>query len=301
MAWVSTLTRDVKTILQFKGQIRPDISERNVTEGVSVLLKTAKDEDRKVRVESFRSLSEIASPDKLDDIINLLMEATGSSERIEAQKTVAAVACRIEQKNGRAERILAVLSTVQDNQNRCSLINVLGRIGDSNSLPVLVNALKDENADVQIAAVRTLADWPRPEPLLDLLDVAANSDVQTHKILALRGFIRQLGLDDKHSDKEKVKLYEKAMSLAANIAEKQKVLSGLSEVSSPDALETAVTYLGDETLGTEAAIAVIKISESIYPEYPRQSGQALERIISITNNDSLRKRAQELMEKIKQL
>ncbi len=284
-----------------KIELIKSVSERNITEGVEVLSKTAKDEDRKVRVESFRSLREIARPDKLDDLINLLMEVTGSSERIEAQKTIAAVACRIEQKNRRAERILEVLSTVQNNQNRCSLINVLGRIGDSSSLPVLVNALKDKNADVQIAAVRALADWPRPEPLLELLDVAANSDVQTHKILALRGFVRLLGLDDKHSDKEKVELYKKAMSLAVNIGEKKKVLSGLSEISSPDALEMAVTYLDDENQSTEAAIAVIKVSESIYPEYPQQAGQALEKIIRRTKNDSLRKQAQELMDKIKRL
>lgn len=284
-----------------KVELITSISERNIDKGVDVLLKTAEDPDKKVRIESFRSLRQIANPDRLPDIIKLLLQVKDSSGRIEAEKTVASVAGKIEQENHRAERVLAVLPTARNTQNRCSLLSVLGQIGDNSSLPVLVNTLQDKNVDIQTAAVRALADWPTPEPLNDLLDIAENSDNQIHKILALRGFIRLLGLDDEHSDKEKLVLYKKAMNLAANAVEKKKILSGISDIQSPDALEMAVGYSEDETLNRETGMAVMKIAESIYSEYPEQTRDVLDKFILRTKNETLRKQALELIEKIKQL
>jgi hypothetical protein len=180
------------------------------------------------------------------------------------------------------------------------LLNVLGRIGDNSALPVLTAALKDENVEVQTAAIRSLADWPTPEPLDELMKIAENSDNKVHRILALRGFVRLLGLASDRPDEKTIEMYKKAMSLAPNAGEKKRVLSGLSCTKSLVAMQMAAGYLDDEALTIEAGAAVINIAGDIYADYPEQAKNMLNRIIKTMKNDSLRQQAQELMNSIEQ-
>ena len=283
-----------------KVELISSVGQRNITAGVAALLDTAKDSDRKVRIESLRILKVVAGPEHLPALVEFLIKAKSSSDRTEAQKTIAAVAHRIADKNRQAASVLTVLPSVKDIPSRCSLLNVLGRIGDNSALPVLTAALKDENVDIQTAAIRSLADWPTPEPAVELLKVAESSGNKVHRILALRGFVRLLGLPGERPAGETIEMYKKAMSLAPDAGEKKKVLSGLSNTKSLAALQMAAGYLDDETLSVEAGAAVINIAGGIYTDYPEQATDMLNRIIKTTKSDSLRQQAQELINNIEQ-
>jgi hypothetical protein len=180
------------------------------------------------------------------------------------------------------------------------LLNVLGRIGDNSALPVLNVALKDENVEVQTAAIRALADWPTSEPAVELLKVAESSGNKVHRILALRGFVRLLGLASERPAGETIEMYKKAMSLAPDAGEKKKVLSGLANTKSLAALQMAAGYLGDEVLAVEAGAAVVNIAGGIYADYPEQAKNMLNQIIKTTKIDSLREQAQEVINNLEQ-
>jgi len=283
-----------------KVELIGSVGQRNITAGVATLLETAKDSDRKVRTGSLRTLKVVAGPEHLPALVELLIKAKSSSDRTEAQKTIAAVAHRIEDKNRQAASVLAALPSVKETAARCSLMNVLGRIGDNSALPVLNAALKDENVEVQTATIRALADWPTPEPAAELLKVAESSGNKVHRILALRGFVRLLGLASERPAGETIEMYKKAMRLSPDAGEKKKVLSGLANTKSLAALQMAAGYLDDETLSVEAGAAVINIAGGIYADYPEQAKDMLNRIIKTTKSESLRQQAQEFINNIEQ-
>jgi HEAT repeat protein len=283
-----------------KVELIRSVGQRNITAGVAALLETAKDSDRKVRIESLRVLKVVAGPENLPALVELLIKAKSSSDRTEAVKTIAAVAHRIADKNRQAASVLAALPSAKETVARCSLLNVLGRIGDNSALPVLNAALKDENVDVQTAAIRALADWPTPEPVAELLKVTESSGNKVHRILALRGFVRLLALASERPAGETIEMYKKAMSLAPDAGEKKRVLSGLSNTKSLAAMQMAASYLDDETLSVEAGAAVINIAGGIYTDYPEPAKDTLNRIIKTTKSDSLRQQAQELINNIEQ-
>jgi HEAT repeat protein len=294
------LTAIPKAGAKTKVELISSVGQRNITAGVATLLETAKDSDRKVRTGSLRVLKDVAGPEHLPALVELLIKAKSSSDRTEAQKTIAAVAHRIADKNRQASSVLAALPSVKETAARCSLLNVLGRIGDNSALPVLTVALKDENIEVQTAAIRALADWPTPEPVVELLKVAESSGNKVHRILALRGFVRLLGLASERSAGETIEMYKKAMSLAPDAGEKKKVLSGLSNTKSLAALQMAAGYLDEKSLFVEAGAAVINIAGGIYGDYPEQATDMLNQIIKTTKSDSLRQQAQELINSIGQ-
>jgi HEAT repeat protein len=262
-----------------KAELISSISQRNITAGVAVLLATAKDPDRKVRTGSLRTLKVVAT---------------------EAQKTIAAVAHRITDKNHQAASVLAALPSAKETAARCSLLNVLGRIGDKTALPVLYAALKDESVDVQTAAIRALAEWPTSEPVAELQKIAENSGNKLHRILALRGFVRLLGLANDRPAGETIEMYKKAMSLAPDAGEKKKVLSGLANTKSLAALQMAAGYLDDKALSVEAGAALVNIAGGIYTDYPEQATKMLNQIIKTAKSDSLREQAQEIINNIEQ-
>jgi len=287
-----------KAEAKIKVELISSVGQRNITAGVATLLETAKDSDRKVRIESLRTLKVVAGPENLPALVELLINAKSSTDRTEAVKTIATIAHRIEDKNRQAASVLAALPSVIETAARCSLLDVLGRIGDNSALPVLTAVLNDENVEVQTAAIRALADWPTSEPVEDMLKVAEGSDNKVHRILALRGFVHLLGLASDRPEGETIEMYKKAMSLAPNAVEKKKVLSGLAGTQSLAAMQMAAGYLDDEALSVEAGAAVVNIAGGIYADDPEQTKEMLNRVIKATKNESLSQQAQELIDKI---
>lgn len=290
-----------KADAEVKIELIRSVGQRNISKAVSVVLKTAKDTDSKVRTESLKALKVVAGPDHLSALLNLLLKVESSSDRNVAQRIIAAVAHKIDDKNRQAEAVLTLLPSVKDVQGRCSLLTVLGKIGDNSALPSLREALNSDNVDIRGAAIRALADWPTSEPAGDLLKMAQNSENKIHQILALRGTLRLLGLESKRPVKETVEMYSKAMSLAPDTGEKRRVLSGLARAKSLASLQIAANYIQDKSLFKEAQLAVVKIAGGIYVEYPRQTKDVLKKIIQTSENELMRQQAQELINRINRL
>jgi len=274
------------------------VGERNIPGAVEVLLTTAKDEDRRVRVESLRVLKVVARPDDMPALVNLLLELPTEADRSEAEKTLAAVAHKIEDKNRQAAAVLAVLPNVKEAEKRASLLRVLGRIGDDSAMPTLRTALNSPEEAIKDAAIRALSDWPTAEPVMDLVKVAQTADNQKHKILALRGFVRLLGMESDLSAEQTVGLYQKAMELAPNALEKKRVLSGLAATKSLPSLNLAAEYLDDLALHLEAESAAVQIAQDIYGAHPQRTREVMQQVAQATKNDGIREQAQQVINRI---
>ena len=197
--------------------------------------------------------------------------------------------------------MLAALPSVKDTKKRCSLISVLGRIGDDSALQTLRDILRGDDEIEKYAAIRALSDWPNAKPLDDLLKITKASQNEIHRILALRGFVRLIGLKSDCPPEETIEMYELAMNLARSVTEKRMVLSGLANVESPAALIIAAGYLDNKALQTEAEVAVLKIAEAIYRRHPQQTEDALDKIIQTSQSESMRKRARQIVKQINNL
>jgi len=288
-----------RALPKVKVELIRSTGERNIAAGVEILLTTARDGDAKVRRETLRVLKTIAGPKYLPALVELLIGVQSAVDRREAEKTVTAVAHKIGDKSRQAEAVLAGLPSVKEVTSRCSLLRVLGKIGQTSALTVLRAGLKDKNIAVKETCIRALAGWPTAEPAAELLKVVQTGNNKLHRVLALRGFVRLIGLDSSLPVQETIGMYRQAMELASNASEKKMVLSGLANVKSLAALRMAAAYLEDKTLQQEAEVAVVKIATAIAGGYPAESKAALQMVSKISKNDFLREQAQEVINQIK--
>jgi len=126
---------------EIKVELIQSVGARNMTTGVETLFKTANDPNENVRVESFKSLELVADQQHLPVLIDLLINVKSESERKRAERAVVATARKASDEKNQAQAVIKKLPSVSDMKAKGSLLEVLGRIGDRNALPILQTAL----------------------------------------------------------------------------------------------------------------------------------------------------------------
>ncbi len=288
-----------------KAELVRSLGQRNVVEATDTLMETAVDTDPDVRREAFKSLAIVSSPEFIDKLIQLLIEEDHTGVRNEAERTLVLVSQKIPDPSNQARAVLDVLPSVEDIEARSSLLEVAGRIGDKNALPVLRNELESENPENQRAAIYALSAWPDAEPIDDLLNVVKSSDNDTLKILALRGYIDLVKIRSDRPHPESIALFETAMDYAIEDTEKKMVLSGLGRLRSVETLDVSARYLDDPAIKPEAEAALIRPLElllesdenSLKEMLNEELRETLNTILSSTDDKRIREWVSEILER----
>ena len=256
------------------------------------LLKAAEDADAGVRAESLKALTDIADDKALPLFVRLLVKATEPTEIGAAEKAITAIARRVGDPDKCAEPLLAAYAQAPA-PARATLLRELGRIGGAKALGAVRTALKDQDAQTQEAAFRTLADWPDGSAAPDLIEIAKSSAPLARRVLALRGYVRAIGLLTDRPADETVKMYEDAMAAAQRPEDKKMVLGGMAGVASLGALKMAQKCVGDAALHDEALLAEVKIARSLIGSHRDEAVAALRQAIAEAKNPQVAKEAQE--------
>jgi len=243
-------------------------AERGSADAAPALLQAATDANREVRRAALRALRTTAAPPHIPGLLALLAQNQTASERAEIGRALAAVL-----RSPGAPALAPVITAYQASQDtglKAALLAALAQTGNEEALPVLRGALKDADSDLRRGAILALTEWPNSKPLPDLLDLARSAPDAAAQVLALRGYIRLVGLPEGRPPAETVRLLADALRLARQADEKKAVLSQLALLSAPEALALAETALNDPDVAGEAKLAVDRIRQRLAPRTPRQ-------------------------------
>lgn len=239
------------------------LTARGVSSAAPNLLETAKDPAPEVRIASLKALGALGGADDLPPLVALLVGAEADAERGEACKAVVAVARR-GHVPAAVGAVQAALPTASASKPQAALLTLLGQIGDDAGLGSVRAGIKNSDGAVQDAAIRALAAWPTRTPLNDAFGLAENAEQEVHRVLALQGAIRMLGLGSDRTGEESLALYQKAMGLATRPDEKKMVLAGMAGVGVSQVLDVVKQYADDPALKAEAKQALDKIRARSY-------------------------------------
>ncbi len=267
------------------------LASRGAASAVGILLKAADDADQTVQAESLVALGALADAKSLPALVNLLVDAKADARRNAVEKTVVVTCRRMENKDGVAACVLAVMPA-QGAETRCALLRVLSRVASGKSLAALRTAAGDADASVKDAALRGLASWPDAAAVPDLMAIARTAESQVHKVLALRGLIRLAGLPNVRPTGETVKLLGEVLKLAKRAEEKRMVLAALAEVQHAAALDLAASCLADKDLEVEAATAMARIAKHVQRTDPDAAAAAIQKILDVARSPAARQVAE---------
>ncbi|MCX6628242.1 MAG: HEAT repeat domain-containing protein [Candidatus Solibacter sp.] len=254
----------VSAIASSSGKVQLELiraaGERASPELAGVLMKIAQGPDRASSQAAIRAVRNAAGPEQAPALLATVLKIQNSNERREAALTLASVMKRA----ARPEigPVLAAYESAGDKQTKLTLMDVMGQVSAGEALPVLRAGLKDPDPEIARAAILALTAWMTPDPLPDLLEAARGDTNTTRQILALRGYIKLIGVPAERSAAQSVALLKEVWPLAKQAAEKRAILALLQLYPTPGALQMAESAATDADVAREAKAAVETIRAS---------------------------------------
>ena len=272
------------------------LARRQSRDATPSLLEWAGGEDRGLSDASFQAIGVLAGDDAVPLLIALLKKVDGGGSGA-ARDALRNVCARSRDRDACVGKIVGALPNAND-KARSSMLAVLGQLGGASALKALAAAAKDDNKDVSTAAVRALSESRDVSAMPVLLELAKDGADEIHRVLALRGYIRLLGVKGKRPDDETVKLYGDAISLATRADEKKLAFGGLGHIEHRSALEMVTAGLDDEACNAEAAAAAVPLAGKLGGKHKELAKSAMQKVLETSKHGEMRKRAQDLLNKL---
>ena len=161
-------------------------------------------------------------------------------------------------------------------------------------------AMQDADTDVRSEAISILCAWSSVEVLPEVLALTKTAPDQKTKILALRGAIRLIPLQNV-SLEEKLAGFRDLLPQLDRPEEQRLLLGSLAAVPTAEALAMCASYLDDTATKNEACVAAVAIAEKL-PAQPNRAAitQAMRQVLDVGPNDTIKKRARQVLQKTRQ-
>jgi len=245
-----------------KAELIKTLAARRSEGAVPDLLRAAEDESEDVRREAFTAIGKLATEKAMPDLVALLVKGKDDAALKAAERAVFTVAREIKDDAARTGALIAALPNATD-AGKAAILRILGKFGGDKPLAAVRTALADADVSVQDAAIRTLAEWPDATPADDLRKLVTAAKSETHRVLALRGYVRMLALPSEMPIADVLRRYDDTMKLATKVEDRKMILAGMAELRHPAVLKALQPYLADVALKAEAEAAVKRVTEAM--------------------------------------
>jgi hypothetical protein len=263
-----------------------------------VVLAAARDGDEALRLAALKALGDIAGADMVPDLIGLVKDARGRRELRAAEKALFS-ACAAGGDRDACSRAVAEAVRGAEGAHAGALVRTVGRLGAPSGLDALRAALGDAEQEIRDAAARALSSWPDPAAAPDVLALARASPVESHRVLAFRGYVRMAGLPGAGTVAERLRMYATAAEMAdaaGRPGDKRIVIAGLAEVAHAGALEMMTEFLGEEGLRSEAAVAVVGAAKGMMAAEPGAARAAIRKVLDAAVDEEIKARARAVLD-----
>jgi len=278
------------------------IVRRRMTSAIPAMVSAANGSDSKMRIAALKKLGELAGPDQLPALLDLLGKAKSPEDLEATEQALSAISLKAAKPDSCVNQVETRLAASQPAQ-KCALVRVLGAVGGVSALRAVRGSVNDPNVEVHAAAIRVLGGWSTADAAGDLLELAKAATNPTDKMICLRGYLALAGHADLTID-QKLAMCRQAASLVQKDEEKKLLLAALGGIAALEAIDLIKPYLDDSATKDEASVGILDISEKLL-----QGGDAakvalkliepLEKVAQATTNAELTKRAGKLSEQAK--
>ena len=280
------------------------LTRRQARAAKPALFKAAGEGDPAIRAAALKALSDLATDTDVDALLALLNKARTDADIEAVEGTLTSVGARTAAASG--PRLAAAITAAQPAQKK-ALLRILEGIGGPAALQAVRSSLKDSNADVREAATTALTNWPTADAAPDLLTLARSAENPTHKILALRGFLR-LAADESVPADRRLTMAGDVRTLITRDEERRQWLGVLGGTASPAALPLITPLLGS-AVNEEASIATVSVAKKVLagtvsPEVKSQLpaiAEALAKAAQNTKDATLAAEIKTLQAKVREL
>ncbi|WP_257668221.1 family 16 glycoside hydrolase [Parapedobacter tibetensis] len=235
------------------------LASRGAGESVPAILDIIQDDGPKeVETTAYKTLPQVARPEDLGKLLDLLSTA-GGENAVFVQEAIVAAVTRSNDKAGQTQQVIARMITM-DATSQPLFFPALSGIGGSEALKVVSDYTHHSDPNLQGAAIIALANWADAEALPTLIALSRKEVRDSNQQDAIiKGLVRIIGITDVPVDQKVLHLRD-VFEVAKTVDQKKLVLKSLESNKTYNALLFAGKYLDDEQLKTTAATTVMNIA-----------------------------------------
>lgn len=252
----------ITTSQEVKNELFLAACERNIVEARDFFLAEASNPaaDRALVSRGLRAFGNLSLADKVLEVAFSTQDETYREELVNILAIWAQNSARPDSKSAFFTQLLA---KENDPEKVSLLLQVIGKIGERSSLPLIRKYLSDSRPQVTEAAVKALSDWPEVEALDDLLVLASKTSDLKENVLAIRGLVRLMASQTYRQPEAATAFLKEIYSLSRRAEEKKLVLSTLPAFPCASGLEFCESLSHDPEVGQEARTAAEKIKQKL--------------------------------------
>jgi len=281
-----------------KAELLRSLAARQATWAVPELIEIASDSDQNVRIQAFEALGALAEGKFLGKLVELLLKVKSNQDRAVAEDAAASCARRIDNAEKQVRPVLAAMARAKE-PARCSLLRVLAKIGGPKALAAIRKDRRHRSDKVREVVIRILAESKDPSVAGDLLEIAGGPSKQEHHVMALRGYLRFAAANAGKSPPASVRMYRRALDAARRLEDKKYILSALSEVHHPAALEMVMGSLDQDETRQEAAASAVSICDVIAYMHRDKVAAALAKLLQAKTNQKTKAQAKRIIARLR--
>ena len=235
------------------------VAKRGIRDAIPALTKIAQDSDPTAARRAIEAMSLLGDSRDAATIMGVLV-ATKDASLMRSCETVMEVL--IENTSSKGEMVTALkrgLEASAPKSAQQATLRLLGKTGAPEAAAALENVLNANDADLQLAAVTALRDWPNDSQLDKLAALAESSNDPAVQNEAFSSYVRALAVNQDRTRNQAAHKawWAKAQKLLNNSDRKRTFLTGLAMVPEDFALAMAAQLEADpdipvRTLATEA-------------------------------------------------
>ena len=269
------------------------LAARRALDTIPSLLQLSVTDDAEVRAAAMAALGQIAGPQHVAGMAKGVLKATRGAEKAAAEKNLMFVCQRIEDRERRAEPLLAAMKSLSQPE-RIIMLSTLGRIGGKSALTEVEKAIASRNLAIHAAGIRAISNWPDASVAKPLMDLAKSDKHQDHRRIARMALIRIAPLPDGRTNAEKLTLLQQAMKLATRDAERNYALKRAAAIRLPETLRFVLPYLDQTPYAQQACETIVELAHDrqLRDDNKPEFHAALDRVISTTKDAVVIDRAQ---------
>ncbi len=264
--------------LLLRTQLAPILAERQALEAIPSLLLAAANQDGETRSSAFAALGALGRSEHLSDVVVLFYDAESEIVRAEAYHALLSLCRRVAPSEERSVARASIYAGAPSSLVRAGALQLFRDLGDNVLLPLVISACGDSDSIVQDAAVASLSAWPDATPIQEVYTLATTGATELHRAQALDGYIRLLRLTSDRPEAERLEGFRQALALAGNNVDAlRKILAGLGDLTSVEALDQAEGLIGNPEVRAEATVAAEKIRRRFYTITSSVNGESVAR------------------------
>ena len=257
-----------------------------------VILPLANHSNSVIKQAAIQALGGTTSSEDLPKLIALAVKNPGDAAISDALKA----ACTRLPLEETAQTLAQAMDGASIEQQQL-ILNQLAAIGGETALKTMVEAARSNEDALQNTATDLLGKWVTIDVAPPLLDLAQSLENRKYQIRALRGYIRvarQLNM----TPAERLEVCRNTLANAERNDEKKLVFEVLRRYPTPEAVNFTINLLKEKDLNVAASATIVSWAERGTPIENTLLRDALQQVITTTDNAGLKQRAEQQLERI---